>query len=64
MLAEHRDGRSQRERRESVRLFTELLERTYVNQIGGGPPRKIVYVAESVAQDSAAVRSRSWGARA
>lgn len=57
-LARHWAGRSGPERGEFVRRFTELLERSYVEQIEHSAGGRLVYVSESIDGDHAAVSSK------
>ena len=52
-------ARSPSERTEFVRLYTDLLERSYLNRIESYTDEKIVYLDETVDGDNAEVRSRS-----
>ncbi|HEY3302218.1 MAG TPA: ABC transporter substrate-binding protein [Candidatus Binatia bacterium] len=49
---------SAQEQEEFVRLFTDLLERAYIDQIEAYNDEKFVYVKETVDQDFAEVQSR------
>jgi phospholipid transport system substrate-binding protein len=57
-LGPHWKARTPEERREFVRLFTDLLERTYVGRLESGRGGSVVYVGESVEGDTATVRTR------
>jgi phospholipid transport system substrate-binding protein len=57
-LSRHWTSRSPEEQREFVRLFTDLLERSYIGRIESYAGEKIVYVGESVDGDFAVVRSK------
>ncbi len=50
--------RSEGERKEFVDLFSDLLERSYINRIEGYSGEKIVYDKESVEDDYAVVKTR------
>lgn len=62
-LARHWAERSPQEREEFVRLFTDLLERSYLGRIETWAGEKVVFVGESVDGDYAAVRSKVVTAR-
>jgi phospholipid transport system substrate-binding protein len=58
-LARHWQGRTAAERDEFVRLFTDLLERSYIGQIEQySGSEKIQYVAETVDAGQALVRTK------
>ena len=57
-LSRHWAARSPEERSEFVRLFTDLLERTYIGRIEAYSGEKIVYVGEHIDGPFATVRSR------
>jgi phospholipid transport system substrate-binding protein len=57
-LGPHWNARTPEERREFVRLFTDLLERTYVGRIESGRGGKVLYTGESVDGNEATVRTR------
>jgi phospholipid transport system substrate-binding protein len=57
-LARHWSERTGAEREEFVRLFTELLERSYVGRLENFSGERILYVGESVDGEYATVRSR------
>ncbi|MBI4594637.1 MAG: ABC transporter substrate-binding protein, partial [Candidatus Rokubacteria bacterium] len=57
-LGHHWQARTAAERDELVRLFGDLLERTYVSRIELYSGEKIVYVGETVDTDQAVVRTR------
>jgi phospholipid transport system substrate-binding protein len=57
-LTRHRNSRTPEERAEFVRLFTDLLERSYVARIEQFSGERIVYPAESVDGRYATVRSK------
>ena len=57
-LAQHWSARSAQEQGEFVRLFTDLLERTYLTTIGKQRLATVTYQGESVDGASARVRSR------
>ena len=57
-LSRHWTARSPEEQAEFVRLFTDLLERTYLGRIESYSGEKIVYLGESVDGPFATVRSK------
>jgi phospholipid transport system substrate-binding protein len=57
-LARHWKDRSPQEQEEFVRLFTDLLERSYLTTIENYAGEKITFLGESVAGPYAQVRSR------
>jgi phospholipid transport system substrate-binding protein len=57
-LSRHWTARSPEEQAEFVRLFTDLLERTYIGRIESYSGEKIVYLGESVDGPFAMVRSK------
>lgn len=57
-LTRHWNGRTPEERAEFVRLFTELLERSYIGRIEQFSGERILYVGERVDGAFATVRSR------
>jgi phospholipid transport system substrate-binding protein len=57
-LSRHWTTRSPEEQAEFVRLFTDLLERTYIGRIESYSGEKIVYLGESVDGPFATVRSK------
>jgi phospholipid transport system substrate-binding protein len=57
-LSRHWTARSSEEQAEFVRLFTDLLERSYIGRIESYAGEKIVYVGESVDGAFAVVRSK------
>jgi phospholipid transport system substrate-binding protein len=57
-LSRHWTARSPEEQVEFVRLFTDLLERTYIGRIESYSGEKIVYLGESVDGPFAIVRSK------
>ncbi len=57
-LGRHWQTRTPAEREELVRLFGDLLERTYVSRIELYSGEKILYLNESVQPDHAVVRTR------
>ena len=57
-LAQHWAGRSAQEQEEFVRLFTDLLERSYLTTIGNYRLATITFQGESVEGSAARVRSR------
>jgi phospholipid transport system substrate-binding protein len=62
-LAQHWDERSPEEQQEFVRLFVDLLERSYLTTIGNYPLASITYQGESISGSYAQVRSRLLGNR-
>jgi phospholipid transport system substrate-binding protein len=57
-LAQHWTERSPQEQEEFVRLFTDLLERSYLLRIGNYRLAKVTFQGESVEGSTARVRSR------
>jgi phospholipid transport system substrate-binding protein len=57
-LAGHWKGRTPAEQQEFVRLFTALLERSYLSSIENYAGEKIAFLSESVSGSYAQVRSR------
>jgi phospholipid transport system substrate-binding protein len=57
-LTRHWAGRSPAEQAEFVKLFTELLERSYIGRIESWSGEKIVYTSEVVDGGFASVRSK------
>ena len=57
-LARHWRDRSVQEQEEFVRLFTDLLERSYLTTIENYPGERITFLGESVSGPYAQVRSR------
>src|SRR5205809_6097943 len=57
-LSRYWASRSPEERAEFVRLFTDLLERSYIGRIEAYSGEKIVYVGETVDGQFATVRSK------
>jgi phospholipid transport system substrate-binding protein len=57
-LSRHWTARSLEEQTEFVRLFTDLLERTYLGRIESYSGEKIVYIGETVDGPFATVRSK------
>jgi phospholipid transport system substrate-binding protein len=57
-LARHWQARTEGERGEFVKLFGDLLERSYISKIELYGGEKITYVGESVDGDQAAVRTK------
>jgi phospholipid transport system substrate-binding protein len=57
-LGRHWQGRTAAERAEIVRLFTDLLERSYIGKIELYSGEKIRYVGESIDGDQATVRTK------
>ncbi len=62
-LARHWSERSPQEREEFVRLFTDLLERSYLSKVENWSGEKVLFVSEAIDGDYAAVRSRIVTAR-
>jgi phospholipid transport system substrate-binding protein len=62
-LSRHWTARSPEEQVEFVRLFTDLLERSYIGRIESYAGEKIVYVNELVDGSYATVRSKVLAAR-
>jgi phospholipid transport system substrate-binding protein len=57
-LAQHWSARSLEEQRTFVRLFTNLLERSYVTTIGNNRLATVTFQGETIEGSSARVRSR------
>ena len=57
-LGRHWQGRSPAEREEFVRLFTDILEKSYITRIEGYSGEKIAYVGEQLDGDLATVKTR------
>ena len=57
-LARHWSECSSQEREEFVRLFTDLLERSYLSKIENWSGEKVLFVSEAIDGDYAAVRSK------
>jgi phospholipid transport system substrate-binding protein len=57
-LARHWSGRSDAERQEFVRLFGDLLERSYISQIEKYGGERITYAGEQIDGDQAVVRTK------
>jgi phospholipid transport system substrate-binding protein len=57
-LARHWGECSSQEREEFVRLFTDLLERSYLSKIENWSGEKVLFVSEAIDGDYAAVRSK------
>lgn len=57
-LARHWTDRTAEERREFVRLFTDLMERVYFGKLENYTGERILYVSETVDGDYATVRSK------
>ena len=57
-LTRHWSGRAPQEQAEFVRLFTDLLERSYMGRIENWSGEKIVYTTEAVDGSFASVRSK------
>ena len=57
-LGQHWAGRTPQEQTEFVRLFTDLLERSYLLAVGNRGAGKVTFQGESVEGSSARVRSR------
>jgi phospholipid transport system substrate-binding protein len=55
-LATHWAKRTPEERKEFVRLFSELLERTYMKKVEGFSGEKVLYEGEAVERDYATVK--------
>mgnify|MGYP003693854113 CR=1 FL=1 len=58
-LSRHWAARTQDERAEFVALFTELLERSYINRVEAYAGENITYPGEAIDANYATVRSRS-----
>ncbi len=57
-LARYWNERTPQERKEFVRLFTDLLERAYVDRVEGYTGEKILYIEETVDGTYSEVRSK------
>lgn len=57
-LGRYWNERNPEERTEFVRLFTDLLERAYIDRIDGYTGEQVVYLGESVDGDYSEVRSK------
>jgi phospholipid transport system substrate-binding protein len=57
-LGRYWNERNPEERTEFVRLFTDLLERAYVDRVDGYSGEQVVYLGESVDGDYSEVRSK------
>ena len=57
-LGQHWDQRTPTERTEFVRLFTELVERSYISKVDKYTHQKMTVLAENVDGDYAVVRTR------
>jgi len=57
-LGRYWNERTPEERTEFVRLFTDLLERAYIDRIDGYSGEQVVYMGESVDGDYSEVRSK------
>lgn len=57
-LARHWADRTPQEREEFVRLFTDLLERSYLSKVENWAGERVVFTGESIDGDYAAVRSK------
>lgn len=57
-LARHWARRTDEEKREFVSLFSDLLERTYMDRIDGYSGEKVIYEGETVDGDYGIVRAR------
>ena len=57
-LGQHWTERSPQEQEDFVRLFTDLLERSYLTAIGNYPLARVTFHGESVEGSAARVRSR------
>jgi phospholipid transport system substrate-binding protein len=55
-LATHWAKRTPEERKEFVRLFSELLEQTYMKKVEGFSGEKVLYEGETIERDYAAVK--------
>ena len=57
-LARHWQGRSPKEQEEFSKLFSELIERSYIGTIEQYSGERVVYAGESVEGDQATVRTK------
>jgi len=57
-LSRHWAARTQEERTEFVALFTELLERSYINRVEAYAGENITYIGEAIDANYATVRSK------
>jgi len=57
-LGQHWAQRTPKEREEFVRLFTDLLERAYINRVDGYTGEQVVYLGESVDGNFSEVRTK------
>ncbi|MBF8298909.1 MAG: uncharacterized protein HW395_1566, partial [candidate division NC10 bacterium] len=57
-LGRYWSERTPEERTEFVRLFTDLLERAYIERVDGYSGEQVVYLGESVDGDYSEVRSK------
>jgi phospholipid transport system substrate-binding protein len=57
-LARHWEKRTEEERKEFVRLYADLLERTYLGKVEGYSGEKVHYEGESVDGDYAKVKMK------
>ena len=57
-LGRHWQGRSEKDRQEFTRLFTDLIERAYISKIERYSGERITYAGESVDAGLATVRTR------
>ncbi|MDX9714526.1 MAG: ABC transporter substrate-binding protein [Dissulfurispiraceae bacterium] len=57
-LATHWRSRTETEKREFVLLFTDLLERSYVNKIESYSDEKIIYLNENIEGEYAVVKTK------
>ena len=57
-LGRYWNERNPEERTEFVRLFTDLLERAYIDRVDGYTGEQVVYLGESVEGDYSEVRSK------
>jgi len=57
-LGRHWAERTPEERKEFVRLFTDLLERAYIDRVDGYSGEQVVYLGESVEGNYSEVRSK------
>jgi phospholipid transport system substrate-binding protein len=58
MLAERWEDGTPQEQKEFVRLFTDLLERSYLAMVATHPPLAVTFLDESISGSYAQVRSR------
>ena len=57
-LGTHWQGRTPDERDEITRLFTDLLERSYIGKLESYSGERVIYLGDTVADDAASVRTR------